>query len=735
MQTEKQARPMPDHDQWPAFVISCTDGSTGPTDLSYLLEKPAGVKGFIAIRDGHLVDGAGQRWRIWGTNFSTRMNLPPLHLAPQLARHLAKWGINCLRMHFMDLRWPNGILMRSKNFHPRSIGEVPRRDHDQDTRSLDPEAMARLDYLIACCKENGVYVDINLNVARPFTEADGVVQADWLGYAKTLTYFDPRLIELQKEYARDLLTHRNPFTGNCYVDEPAVALVELVNENSILESWLSDRLRGENTQPTGTWSDIPPIYAAELDRRWNAWLAQRYPDQSALSTAWQGDLRAEESLAKGTIRRLRKADFPAASRGRFAAEAEFYAEIEKTYFEDMAAYLREELGVKQIILGSSDHNSNLNNVLHLENLARLGITDGHFYWEHPEFPKDNWGSPNWTILNTPMVDAPDRCVIARVSRSKVKDIPYLVSETNCPFPNDFAAGFLPILAAYGRFQDWDGLFPYDWNRIDDKDVLAEGRIHSYFATGADPVKMAESVAAGLAFLRGDVQSARQVIERRVTREQMIEAQRQPLGDCPYWVPDLPGRLALMHGVQIAEMNAPANQPAKDEITLPEQEIASDTGELRWTAVLEDSRVIFDTPRWQALLGRRGKMQTANLSLQLATPYACVQAVSLEEKPLAETGQILLVTGARVANTGMKWRDSSRQSLGHDFGGAPTRIEPVEGTLLLKGLQGAKTVTVQALDGNGQPVGSVTVVEKQGENWKIELGRLEPSVWHWVKVER
>ena len=32
------------------------------------------------------------------------------------------------------------------------------------------------------------------------------------------------MIALQKEYARDLLTHRNPYTGNAYVDEPAVAL-------------------------------------------------------------------------------------------------------------------------------------------------------------------------------------------------------------------------------------------------------------------------------------------------------------------------------------------------------------------------------------------------------------------------------------------------------------------------------------------------------------------------------
>ena len=70
--------------------------------------------------------------------------------------------------------------------------------------------------------------------------------------------------------------------------------MELVNENSILESWICDRLRGEQTQPGGTWTDIPPLYAAELDRRWNAHLKQRYPDRDALSAAWKGDLKEDE---------------------------------------------------------------------------------------------------------------------------------------------------------------------------------------------------------------------------------------------------------------------------------------------------------------------------------------------------------------------------------------------------------------------------------------------------------
>jgi hypothetical protein len=724
------------HETWPVFSIPTDDLTPGPTDLSYLLHKPAGSLGIIRIQDGHLVTGDGSRWRIWGMNLTARTCLPSMQKAPILARHLAKYGINCVRLHFMDLRWPNGILMRSSQPDPgRKTGDRPMRNHDQDTRSLDPEALACLDYFVACLKENGVYVDINLNVARPFTAADGVAQAEWLGYAKALTYFDPRLIELQKEYASQILGHVNPFTGTRYAHEPAVALVELVNENSLLESWLSDRLRGEQTRPAGTWTDIPPLYAAELDRRWNSHLKERYSDRPALSAAWQGDIRSSEDPWQGSVRRLRRADFPTASHERFAEESEFYAAIERAYFDEMVCYLQEEIGVRQIILGSSDHNQGLNNPLHLENLSRLGITDGHFYWQHPEFPKSDWSPTDWTISNTPMVDAPDRSVIARVARSRVEGMPYLVSETNCPFPNDFASGFIPILAAYARFQDWDGIFLYTYNESNAEDAPGDDAIRSFFAVASDPLKMAETAAGALGFLRGDVHQANETLHRHITRAQMIESQRMPLGDSPFWVDHMPGRLALLHRLSIADFAAAENAPHSGEFRLDEDSIISDTGELTWSGFPGDGRVCANTPRWQFLIGRAGNSATSNLALDLHTPYAALQSISLDEQPLSRSGQILLVTATRVANSGMKWIDASRHSLGDQFGGPPTRIEPLAGSLALRGLERVQSAAIVALDGRGQPSGQALPIPHDANGFTIAFNDLPPSTWYLITVRR
>ncbi len=104
--------------------------------------------------------------------------------------------------------------------------------------------MDDLDAWTAALNRRGIYVDLNLLVGRTFKEGDGVQDRANVGWAKALAYFDPRPIELQKEFPPgSLLAHRNPYTGHTYADEPAVAIaLELVNENSLWDAWYYDRL-------------------------------------------------------------------------------------------------------------------------------------------------------------------------------------------------------------------------------------------------------------------------------------------------------------------------------------------------------------------------------------------------------------------------------------------------------------------------------------------------------------
>ena len=78
---------------------------------------------------------------------------------------------------------------------------------------------------------------------------------------------DRRLLEAHSYgHARELLLHRNPWTGLRYVEEPAIALIDLANENSV---FLLD-----------VWRKLDGPYLETYTKLWNAWLLRRYADQA-----------------------------------------------------------------------------------------------------------------------------------------------------------------------------------------------------------------------------------------------------------------------------------------------------------------------------------------------------------------------------------------------------------------------------------------------------------------------
>ncbi len=181
---------------------------------------------------------------------------------------MATLGINCVRFHHMD-----------NAGYPRGIWDAPGAGGDFKHVGLSPEALDGLDYLIAQLKKNGIYADLNLHVSRNFSPQDGFPTPgegeSVPGYGKGLDNFYPPAIAEQKRYAKMLLTHVNAYTGNAYAAEPAVAIVEISNEDGLLHEWTN-----------GGLDHLPKPYLDELARQWNAWLRSRYADTEALRRAW-----------------------------------------------------------------------------------------------------------------------------------------------------------------------------------------------------------------------------------------------------------------------------------------------------------------------------------------------------------------------------------------------------------------------------------------------------------------
>ena len=693
-------------DEWPAFSVDWRAGVESPADVSFLLSVPAGKDGFIRVKDGHFVKPDGSRLRIWGLNATGAAGLPATNNAPAIAAALARRGINCIRFHFLDSAW---ALTDAKG---------------DNTRSLNPEALDRLDRFVFELKQRGIYADLNLNVYRSYKPGDGVRDSEWLGIGKGATYFDERLLELQREYARNLLTHVNRYTGHAYREEPAVAVIEFVNENSLVEAWLANRLEGNQTnKPNDTWHDIPPSYAADLTKKFNSWLPQHV--DAAKLAAWRD--------ASGSVPRLNKQQALKADAERFDAEANFYMEIERDFFRNMAKFLREDIGAKSLFIGDSDHNHGMSGYPHVAALAQLDAVDGHIYWQHPHYLTDPRSKrrAGFSIPNTPMVDDPQHSSVVQLSRTAVAGKPFTISEANHPFPAEYACEGVPVLAAYAALQNWDGIFWYSLAHQDTTTMEKNALAHFDFAK--DAVKMSQLGAGALMFLRGDVRAAQQTLVRSYSHEQVLASLRSTnWKEQPYFTPGFPLTLPLIHGVRVSSFDGP---PTGAFAATPTNPVASDTSEIVWRASGKGTGlVVVDTPRSQALIGFLATQSgaTKNLRAEMRSPFTAITLGALDAKPIATASRLLVTVGSRTMNSGMTWNEK-KTSL-ENWGNAPARLEPLAGKIIIQGLEKASAVTAQPLDGDGAPLGAPSKLAHAGADWTLDLAQ-RTTPWYVLTVQR
>jgi hypothetical protein len=96
----------------------------------------------------------------------------------------------------------------------------------------------------------------------------------------------PRMIDLQLEYVRKVSE------ALALKEDPALAMVEINNETSLVYHWQTGAL---DTLVTGE-------YRTELARQWNGWLANRYSSTDDLRAAWGGAQEDGPDLLPGNWR-------------------------------------------------------------------------------------------------------------------------------------------------------------------------------------------------------------------------------------------------------------------------------------------------------------------------------------------------------------------------------------------------------------------------------------------------
>ncbi len=225
-------------DGWHPVSVSPDITPGGALDVSFLVPTPAGAVGLTTVKGGRLAFSSGGRARFLGVSLMPTTAFIEPERADAIADRLARSGINLVRLGDLDMPVGPGLGLLD--------------DTRDDTKKFDPDALARLDHLIAALKSRGIYVALELQGARRFRVDDGVAAPGLLPEGGgPAAQFDPTISKLALANARALLDHVNPETGLALREEPALAWVTLAGEMSLFD--LIERPES-----------LPPPYAAGL---------------------------------------------------------------------------------------------------------------------------------------------------------------------------------------------------------------------------------------------------------------------------------------------------------------------------------------------------------------------------------------------------------------------------------------------------------------------------------------
>ncbi len=712
----------------PYFTFAVNEDKLGGAPDRSAMNQPLDAGARIFVRNGHFYRvGADNRpntaddtrVRLYGINLSFATNFPSAADAVRLAQRLRKLGINAVRLHHMDSS--PGV----QDNPPRSLltpGPYP---------TFNQTAVTRLRNFIAALKQQGIYVNLNLHVGYRFRPAvdqlpplDGKAEATPLGAPLHVYY--PRMVALQEEYARQLIR------GLGLRGDPALAMVEINNESSLLAAWQ----RRE-------WSEaVPKAYEAELRKQWQEWLVKRYGSTAKACATWNTCVSSNSVIQlltptdasqigqwrdrlDGKLKSLTEKVLGPGDPGSPNTSGEalrvrdflmFLADTDRAYFNRIRQVVQAETDTLVPVTGTQ---MGYGGVLNFDSQAQMDYLDEHFYIDHPDFPGPAWDRNDWRIRNSAASDGELSRLLALSLRRDIRK-PFVVSEYNQPFPNKQSSEIQPLMAAFAAAQDWDGLFFFDYM---DGDNWAD--TPSAFTLAGDWGKYAATGQSAMLFRNGLVATLPTLtaIPFGADARRAVAAVREPGA--------FESHLSVRYGVRPelatqARLGMDLSGAAKLATqTPPAMPLRAPNGEFEFDA--QQRTIQLRTPQARGFFGFLMKRRVGddNASVELlgkSRGFTGVLLTALDNRPLASSRQILVSASSAVTGTqpgsmpsrpkelvhyknDPKWWTLERDSGMNDKPSGPRDVEgPVwmernEARITLR--TQARRIAVYPLDGSGK----------------------------------
>ena len=662
-------------------------------DLRFLNEPTAGDRGFVHVKDGSFVVGNPPLpVRFWGVNVSPS-RVPATEL-PACSRLLARLGVNLARIH----------------------GPV----FDEDG-VLDQGKVQQIIATVEALKVEGIYSHLSTYYwawLMPPPSTPWLPGYDGKTRPVAALFLDPAFQEHYRDWWRALLLTPGAKTGRRLIDEPAVAGVEIQNEDSLL-FWTFDP------------RSLPEPLRHRLEKRFGDWLLARHPSLEAALRSWQSAPITGDDLSLGRMAIRPIATIIRERTPRDVESVRFLVELQTSFYSETYQYLR-GLGFRGII-GTSNWKTASPQLLDPLEMATYVVgdfTDRHSYVSSERTgPDSSWAlraSQTYSDASALKVNPDERAAPRTFPHPSLvthyDGKPTMLSEVSWERPSRHRSEAPLSLAVLGALQHEDAIvhFAVDgcrWSTSPRPEVQQPWTL-------ASPAGLAQFPAAALIFRQGLVATGAHVAGFDLGIPALLELNEAN----PTPGRDLDPLVHLIGRVDVSFHDVPISVRSGMQVPPPSQQagvVASTTGEVE----LDYRRGLLriDAPRAQGASGdlrAGGSIETHDLSIVTDLEVGHVVALALDELPLESSGRILLQVMSEEMPSGFRASPSTGGnakilSLGHD----PWMIRAISGTVRLK-RRDADQLRVIPLNGGDpdEPAGDARAIS------------LRPSTTHYL-IER
>jgi len=677
------------------------DPAAGALGMQDWVERPAGKHGRIT-RQGEKLVYNGKPIKLWGINMCYGTCAPEKELADKRAAFYPKYGINAVRLHkYADNAGWGGI--QSKD----SFVE------------FDPAGLDRMDYQIAKLKEAGIYTKLSAHFGSqklgpgdkkyvPFLEELGPFKGNRVETPHSAVHYSPDLQNVQILHTTNLLKHKNPYTGLTYAEDPAIAFIEIINEQSIL-----------------FYTTMAPLKASATIRkqtgeRFCRWLEKKYGTEEKLVAAWGkaafDSFAAEgfkppdgEGLDKGNILPIGNPWFwdPAQLEGsqafrkrRLLDSLQFLYELQCEFYLRYLKAVRDAGYQGEIVSTNWQAGRAFSHLANLHSDSLVGTIDRHNYFG---------GRANASML------ARAGSGLLSTGMQQVANEPFMFSEWIHVFPNEMGVEGPAIIGAYGLgLQGWD--VSYMFQNGDTAAFSAIVGRQPWDVTAPQVLGVFPAVARHIH--RGDVTESETLAALNVHVPSLFEGKLgfgdkmvQGYDDKELDNDKVSARTLAVARCAVAFTDEFKETPAFDLAPhTRDGQLVSTTGQLRWKEGGRGPSGYFtmDTPGTKAVVGfaEGQKCELGGVTIEPQSRFGAIYVTAREKDKTVETAaELLVVAIARARNTGMKFSPSGDRMLAKGEG--PIVMEPVKARIALGR---AGTPKVIALDHDGKPTEAVVPVE-------------------------